>query len=134
MKCKERVISDAMMLCRAACAPGVSLSTRPTGRRLNFTKASFPYHRIVLTTTWHPPGMTRDTAHWRPFLRMGRFSKRLRHLARDHCGLKIQGGAHDPAEDARAAMYLYLKFKDNWEGQVHATRQGRDGRGRIYHY
>lgn len=82
----------------------------------------------------HPPDKIRDTAHWRPFLRMGRFSKRLRHLARDHCGLKIQGGAHDPAEDARAAMYLYLKFRDNWEGQVHATRQGRDGRGRIYHY
>ena len=82
----------------------------------------------------HPPELLRDTAHWRPFLRMGRFSKRLRHLARDHCGLKIQGGSHDPAEDARAAMYLYLKYKENWEGQVWATRQGRDGRGRIYHY
>ena len=82
----------------------------------------------------HPPELVRDTAHWRPFLRMGRFSKRLRHLARDHCGLKIQGGSHDPAEDARAAMYLYLKYKENWEGQVWATRQGRDGRGRIYHY
>lgn len=82
----------------------------------------------------HPPGQIRDTAHWRPFLRMGRFSKRLKHLARDHCGLKIQGGSHDPAEDARAAMYLYLKFKDNWEGTLYATRMGRDGRGRIYHY
>jgi RNA exonuclease 4 len=82
----------------------------------------------------HPPELVRDTAHWRPFLRLGRFSKRLRHLARDHCGLKIQGGSHDPAEDARAAMYLYLKYKENWEGQVWATRQGRDGRGRIYHY
>ena len=82
----------------------------------------------------HPRESTRDTAHWRPFLRMGRFSKRLKHLARDHLGLKIQGGAHDPAEDARAAMYLYLKYKDNWEGQVWATRQGRDQRGRVYHY
>ena len=82
----------------------------------------------------HPPHLIRDTAHWRPFLRLGRFSKRLRHLARDHCGLKIQCGSHDPAEDARAAMYLYLKFRHNWEGQVHATRQGRDGRGRVYHY
>jgi RNA exonuclease 4 len=78
----------------------------------------------------HPSDRIRDTAHWRPFLRMGRFSKRLRHLARDHCGLKIQGGSHDPAEDARAAMYLYLKYRENWEGQVWATRQGRDGRGR----
>jgi len=82
----------------------------------------------------HPVCDTRDTAHWRPFLRMGRFSKRLKHLARDHLGLKIQGGAHDHAEDARAAMYLYLKYKDNWEGQVWATRQGRDQRGRVYHY
>ena len=24
----------------------------------------------------HPPDMIRDTAHWRPFLRLGRFSKR----------------------------------------------------------
>jgi RNA exonuclease 4 len=82
----------------------------------------------------HPPGLVRDTAHWRPFLRAGRFSKRLRHLARDHCGLIIQGGSHDPAEDARAAMYLYLKFRDNWEGRVDVMRKGRDSRGRLTHY
>ena len=82
----------------------------------------------------HPPGLVRDTAHWRPFLRAGRFSKRLRHLARDHCGLIIQGGSHDPAEDARAAMYLYLKFRDNWEGRVDVMQKGRDSRGRLTHY
>ena len=76
----------------------------------------------------HPRDDTRDTAKWRPLLRPPRFLKprRLRHLARDFAALKIQcGDAHDPAEDALAALHVYTRFKDNWEGHIAASKQGR---------
>lgn len=42
--------------------------------------------------------------------------KRLKHLAEQFLGLAIQGGEHDPAEDARAALALYRHFRREWEG------------------
>ncbi|OUS42123.1 exonuclease-like protein [Ostreococcus tauri] len=76
----------------------------------------------------HPREDVRDTAVWRPLLRPPRFLKprRLRHLARDFVSLKIQcGDSHDPAEDALAALYIYRRFKDEWEGQIAASKQGK---------
>jgi len=76
----------------------------------------------------HPREDTRDTAKWRPLLRPPHFRKprRLRHLARDFCALSIQcGDAHDPAEDALAALAIYRKFRNNWEGQLASARAGR---------
>ena len=35
----------------------------------------------------------------------------LRHLAAQHLGLTIQAGEHSPVDDARAALYLYLRFQ-----------------------
>lgn len=76
----------------------------------------------------HPREDTRDTAKWRPLLRPPHFRKprRLRHLARDFCALSIQcGDAHDPAEDALAALAIYRKFRNNWEGQLASAKAGR---------
>lgn len=42
--------------------------------------------------------------------------KRLKHLVEQFLGLSIQGGEHDPAEDARAALSLYKHFRREWEG------------------
>lgn len=77
----------------------------------------------------HPRDDVRDTAVWRPLLRPPRFARprKLRHLARDFCALRIQSGdaAHDPAEDALAALTVYRKFRENWEGQVASAKLGR---------
>ena len=77
----------------------------------------------------HPRDDVRDTAVWRPLLRPPRFARprKLRHLARDFCALRIQSGdaAHDPAEDALAALAVYRKFRENWEGQVASAKLGR---------
>ncbi len=35
----------------------------------------------------------------------------LRRLAAELLGLDIQGGEHSPVDDARAALYLYLKYR-----------------------
>ena len=83
----------------------------------------------------HPRELTRDTAKWRPLLKPPRFTRprRLRHLARDFCSLRIQSGddAHDPAEDALAALCVYRKFRDNWEAQLKAAAQGKRARDAV---
>lgn len=38
-------------------------------------------------------------------------SRALRHLASEVLGLSIQEGEHSPVDDARAALYLYLKHR-----------------------
>ena len=76
----------------------------------------------------HPRELVRDTAKWRPLLRPPRFlrPRRLRHLARDFCALRIQcGDAHDPAEDALAALAVYKRFQSNWEGQIQSAALGK---------
>lgn len=37
--------------------------------------------------------------------------KSLRQLAQEELGLVIQAGEHNPVDDARAALYLYLKHR-----------------------
>jgi len=58
---------------------------------------------------------TRDTGYAPEFkkkLRDGSFgSRKLKELAEEYLGKKIQTGQHDPAEDARAAMELFKKFR-----------------------
>ena len=81
----------------------------------------------------HPPELVRDTAHWRPFYGRGA-SRSGCGTSRDHCGLKIQAGRTTPPRTRARRCTCTSKYKENWEGQVWATRQGRDGRGRIYHY
>ncbi len=44
--------------------------------------------------------------------RTGKLKPRaLRHLASEMLGLTIQEGEHSPVDDARAALYLYLKHR-----------------------
>ncbi|CAG9467047.1 unnamed protein product [Pedinophyceae sp. YPF-701] len=72
----------------------------------------------------------RDTALYPPLMRVDAnrcvHSRKLRHLAADRLGWSIQDGEHDPTEDARAAMKLYMKYRGSWED---SKRRGalRDG-------
>ena len=60
--------------------------------------------------------------------RTGKLKPRaLRHLAAEQLGLTIQEGEHSPVEDARAALYLYLKHRKEWE------RGGQQGRKEHLH-
>lgn len=63
----------------------------------------------------HPKRSIRDTLRYRALRsKVGR-GRALRHLARDLLGVNIQEGEHSPVDDARAALYLYLKFRKEWE-------------------
>jgi RNA exonuclease 4 len=82
---------------------------------------------------------TRDTALYRPFCRRrvdGVWGpRRLKHLVKEHLGVDIQqdGVAHDPAEDARAALALYRLTRVEWEhallekGRASAPKKLRAG-------
>jgi DNA polymerase III epsilon subunit-like protein len=80
----------------------------------------------------HPAALTRDTAHDLRRLKEGRRPKRLRVLVADFLGLRIQrndGSGHDPAEDARASLYLYLAFRGEFEDA--AARRNKRNQWRV---
>jgi RNA exonuclease 4 len=71
----------------------------------------------------HPKNDVRDTAKYPPLMvpkhnSTLHKSQSLKSLAMDHLGLDIQNGEHHPAEDARAALNLYLKHKVKWEKKL----------------
>lgn len=91
----------------------------------------------------HPRGSTRDTARYPPLMRSrphvggpsaearrGR-PARLQDLAAEQLGVRIQGGAHDPAEDARAALALYARHAKEWEMSLTAAGRARDAAARA---
>jgi len=77
-------------------------------------------HDLAALMISHPRAAVRDTARFPPFMRAtaaGRRPRprRLRDLAAERLGLAIQGGAHSPVDDARAALYLYQSVRREWE-------------------
>lgn len=81
----------------------------------------------------HPARLTRDTAHDVRRLKQGSRPRRLKHLAAEYLGYKIQRGQHDAAEDARASLYLYLAFREEFEHTARrraARSAGREARAR----
>ena len=72
-----------------------------------------------------PRHMLRDSAHDVKKLCSPRGKPRkLRHITWEFLGLIIQDSTsgHDPLEDARAALYLYLRFKRDFELQAERRR------------
>ncbi|CAG7996214.1 unnamed protein product [Penicillium olsonii] len=64
----------------------------------------------------HPKRDIRDTSKHPPYRKIaGGGSPRLKILAEEFLGLKIQDGAHSSVEDARATMALYRREKDAFE-------------------
>ncbi|GAQ83801.1 hypothetical protein KFL_001620210 [Klebsormidium nitens] len=72
----------------------------------------------------HPKRFIRDTSKYAPLRKHGR-PRALRHLAEEILGLRIQAGEHSPVDDARAALYIYLKFKKDWEQSLLPKKQKR---------
>ena len=77
----------------------------------------------------HPYELIRDTSLYIPLrervgvMREGEYPS-LKKLSKEVLGREIQGGQHDPVEDARAAMDLYLSVREVYEA---AWREGREG-------
>ena len=68
----------------------------------------------------HPALLVRDTALYQPFRSTSGHARKLKHLTLERLKRVIQDGSkgHDPADDAKAALDLYLKHRDEWEISV----------------
>lgn len=86
------------------------------------------FSALMLT---HPPHLTRDTARFKPLLRarkQGSFKvkhrpQKLKKLTKEILNVEIQGGEHDSADDARAALALFYKFRKEWRGYIEEAIQ-----------
>jgi len=92
---------------------------------------------LQISHPWHD---TRDTASYPPFMKKreniaGLRPRKLKELVKDKLGRDIQGlgKAHDPIEDARAALSLYKLARLEWEKwimkQVASARVQEGGEG-----
>ncbi len=87
--------------------------TRGEGQEYGCISDLNPIQALLLS---HPRKLIRDTARYPPLMRATAPGRRpkpraLRHLAAKHLALAIQAGEHSPVDDARAALYLYLRFQ-----------------------
>mmetsp|Transcript_48997 Transcript_48997/g.97765 ORF Transcript_48997/g.97765 Transcript_48997/m.97765 type:complete len:96 (+) Transcript_48997:271-558(+) len=77
--------------------------------------------------------MQRDTAHdvKRLLSRAGR-PRKLRRITWEFLGMVIQDaeGGHSPLEDARAALALYLRYKDEFEARAAVHREEFNARAK----
>lgn len=70
-----------------------------------------------------PEDQVRDTSLYGPFVNRRGRTPGLKSLVKKHLGYDIQMGEHDPVEDARAALYLYLKEMKAWEEKERKRKQ-----------
>ncbi|KAG6542578.1 hypothetical protein Mapa_016049 [Marchantia paleacea] len=72
----------------------------------------------------HPRKDIRDTQRYKPLRSANGGVQALKHLAAEHLGASIQEREHDSVEDARAALFLYKKFREDWEKDLKQRRVG----------
>jgi RNA exonuclease 4 len=66
----------------------------------------------------HPANMTRDTSKYLPFKKYAKGKHpALKTLAKELLGLEIQSGKHCSVEDAKVAMLIFKKVKNEWESK-----------------
>jgi len=74
----------------------------------------------------HSKSMQRDSAEYF----RGKFTKKkrpgLKELAKDQLGREIQAGAHSPVIDAKAALDIYLKNREEWEAKAALTEENKE--------
>ncbi|KAJ3350251.1 3'-5' exonuclease [Entophlyctis luteolus] len=67
----------------------------------------------------HPRRLVRDTSEFKAFKALAKGRRpALKRLAKQILGVDVQGGEHSSVEDARVAMLLYRKFRDDWEKTI----------------
>ncbi|KAJ1618362.1 ribonuclease H-like domain-containing protein [Pavlovales sp. CCMP2436] len=85
----------------------------------------------------HPTALSRDTAHDLRRLRNRNRPRKLKHLVEEWVGLKIQrqgDAGHDPVEDARASLFLYLHFRAEFEVEVRKRNEAAARRATRTYY
>ncbi|KAI8904044.1 ribonuclease H-like domain-containing protein [Gorgonomyces haynaldii] len=67
----------------------------------------------------HPRSLVRDTSSYKPLRNpTTKKARALRLIAKDELGLDIQSAQHSSIEDAKAAMAIFRKHKNQWESSL----------------
>ncbi|XP_029674953.1 RNA exonuclease 4 isoform X2 [Formica exsecta] len=75
-------------------------------------------HDLNVLFLSHPRRYWRDTSKYKPFRQISKGNTpSLKKLAHELLGREIQVGEHSSVEDARAAMQLYMLYKNKWESE-----------------
>ncbi|KAL6266558.1 hypothetical protein P5V15_003405 [Pogonomyrmex californicus] len=75
-------------------------------------------HDLNVLYLSHPRRYWRDTSRYKPFRHISKGNTpSLKKLAHELLGKEIQIGEHNSVEDARAAMQLYMLYKNKWESE-----------------
>eukprot|EP00043_Microstomoeca_roanoka_P006762 m.65724 g.65724 ORF g.65724 m.65724 type:complete len:617 (-) comp13555_c1_seq1:30-1880(-) len=81
------------------------------------------HHDLKALMLWHPRRSIRDTATFGPYRRLASTTRpALRVLAKAVLGLNMHQGQHDSVIDARAALFLYLHARKEWETTLHSKK------------
>lgn len=73
-------------------------------------------HDLDVLYLSHPHKYQRDTSRYKPFRQLSNgYTPSLKKLACELLGKQIQTGEHDSVEDAKAAMQLYMLYRNKWE-------------------
>ena len=75
-------------------------------------------HDFEVLDFYPPKPSIRDTADYFSGFKRKCKTPSLKSLAKTELGIKIQSGEHDSVEDARTAVRLYLKVREDWEARV----------------
>lgn len=75
-------------------------------------------HDLDVLYLSHPRRYLRDTSTYKPFRQLSKGkTPSLKKLTYELLGREIQAGEHNSVEDARAAMQLYMLYKNKWESE-----------------
>lgn len=80
------------------------------------------HHDMEVLGFEFPEEKVRDTSTYPPFLKKGGKTPSLKGLAMKHLDQVIQQGSHNPEEDARAALNIYLMFRQEWEERLYRLK------------
>ncbi|KZC12908.1 RNA exonuclease 4 [Dufourea novaeangliae] len=80
-------------------------------------------HDLDVLYLSHPRKHLRDTSKFKTFKQLSRGNTpSLKKLACELLDIEIQTGEHSSVEDARAAMHLYVLYKNKWESEIYSKR------------
>lgn len=80
-------------------------------------------HDLDVLYLSHPRRHMRDTSRFKTFRQLSRGNiPSLKKLACELLDRQIQTGEHSSVEDARAAMQLYVLYKNKWESEFYSKR------------
>ncbi|XP_076635697.1 RNA exonuclease 4 isoform X2 [Colletes latitarsis] len=81
-------------------------------------------HDLDVLYLSHPRKHLRDTSRFKTFRQLSRGNTpSLKKLAYELLGREIQTGEHSSVEDAKAAMQLYVLYRNKWESEFYSKQR-----------